>query len=72
MEYPAIVYSREGTSADHANNDVYRSMKQWQITVIDPNPDSTIVEAVENLRYATFARAFRVENLNHTIIDLYF
>lgn len=72
MKYPAIVYSRCNIDNRHANDRVYRSQNQYQITVIDANPDSPTIDAVNQLQSADFVRTYISDNLNHTVFQLYF
>jgi hypothetical protein len=72
LTYPCIVYMRDLSANEFANNKLYKHMKRWQVTVIDPNPRSGIPDVVENLPYCTFSRKFVSENLNHTVFNLYF
>lgn len=72
MQYPCIRYERDGTSADHADNELYRHAKRYQVTVIDRNPDTEIADEVESLRYSTFERFFPADDLNHYVFSIYF
>jgi hypothetical protein len=72
MQYPCIVYSRDGSSTDHANNGLYRHAKRYQVTVVDWNPDTDLSDKVEALRYANFERAFISGDLNHYVFSIYF
>ena len=72
MEYPCIIYSRDGSSADHANNDLYRHIKRYEVTVIDRNPDTELADKVEALRYSSFERFFAADHLNHYVFSLFF
>ncbi len=73
MQYPCIVYLRDGLpSSDHADNELYRHARRYQVTVIDRNPDTELAAMVEALRYATFDRSFAADNLNHYVFTLFF
>ena len=72
MVYPCIVYSLNDRDTVFANNLPYRSVKQYQVTVIDGDPDSPIPDAVAALPRSNFSRAFRANNLNHQVFSLYF
>ena len=72
MQYPCIVYSRDGTSLDHANNELYRHAKRYQVTVIDRDPDTVFADVVERLPYSAFERFFAVDDLNHYVYNLFF
>lgn len=72
MQYPCIVYSRDGVSEDHANNELYRHAKRYQVTVIDRDPDTELADKVEALRYSHFERFFPADDLNHYVFTLFF
>ena len=72
MRYPAIVYSRSNIVNEHANNEVYMQNKSYEITVIDRNPDSEIVDRISRIPHCRFDRHFESDNLNHDVFTLYF
>jgi len=72
MGYPAIVYNRDYRAVQYADNAVYAKTLRYQVTVIDPNPDSLIPDQVGDLAMSTFVRHFTADNLNHDIYDVYF
>lgn len=71
MRYPAIVYRRYAIDNVHADNIPYFRFHGYEITVIDKNPDSEIVEAVSKLPSCRFNRHFTTENLNHDVFVIY-
>jgi hypothetical protein len=72
MQFPCIVYSRDGSNSDRADNGLYRHAKRYQVTVIDRNPDSQLPDRVEGLPLCNFDRWFAVDNLNHWVFTLFF
>ncbi len=72
MIYPSIVYNRDFQSVQFADNGPYRRKIRYQVTVIDPDPDSLIPEKVAELPLTTYVRHFTAGNLNHDIYDVYF
>lgn len=70
MNYPAIIYNREGIDNDHANNNVYMQRHIYNVTVIDKDPDSEIVDKVSKLPACSFNRHFTADNLNHDVFIL--
>lgn len=72
MRYPAIVYSRDNIRNTFANNAVYTQKRSYQITVIDKDPDSEIVERVSRLPMCSFNRHFKSDNLNHDVFILHY
>lgn len=72
MKYPAIVYERSDIQNTYADNVSYLQSLQYQVTVIDRNPDSEIVLRVSKLPLCKFDRHFEADNLNHDVFTLYF
>lgn len=72
LKYPCIVYHRDFRSMSYADNKPYKHKQRYQVTVIDPNPDSTIHEKVAELPLCSYDRNFTTDNLNHDVYDLFF
>lgn len=72
MLYPCIVYQRSYADTKFADNRPYSYQKQYQITVIDKNPDSLIPDKVATLPMCIFDRNFIADNLNHDVFNIYF
>lgn len=72
MKYPAIVYGLDGIESTHANNQVYNSQRKYLITVIDEDPDSSIVGLVTALPTSKFNRRYEADNLYHNVFTIYY
>jgi len=72
MQFPCILYSRSGSRSLHADNQPYSRTKQYQVTVIDRNPDSDLPDKVEALPLTTFDRHFAADGLHHYVFNLFF
>lgn len=72
MHYPAIVYSRDDIQNTFANDNVYMQQNAYQLTVIDQDPDSEIVDKVSKLPTARYDRHFTKDNLNHDSFTLFY
>jgi len=72
MHYPAIVYTRDRTDAQYADDLAYLSYRRYTVTVIDLDPDSEIPDAIMKLPLCSHSRSFVANNLNHFVLDLYF
>lgn len=70
MSYPAIVYSRYNIDNAFADNQVYMQAHLYQLTVIDEDPDSEIVEKISALPTCRFDRHFEKDNLNHDVFTI--
>lgn len=67
MKYPAIVYSRSDIKNTYADDKAYKQNNTYQITIIDANPDSDIVNKISKLPMCRYDRNFKSENLNHDV-----
>lgn len=72
INYPAIVYTRSDIDNTFADDSVYMQSHFYEVTVIDEDPDSKIVEAVSKLPTCRFSRHFTSENLNHDTFIIYY
>lgn len=73
MTYPCIVYSKRSKLPLRADNILYKNTTAYQVTIIEKNPDSNLDDIiVEHFQYAAIESTFIIDNLYHTIINLYF
>lgn len=72
MKYPCIIYKRDRVVAEFADNKPYKNKKRYQVTVVDPNPDSAIPEKVAALPLCSYDRFYTADNLNHDVFNLFF
>lgn len=72
MSYPAIVYNRSTIRNTHASDGIYRQNHEYQVTVIDADPDSPIVDAVSKLPSCRYGNHFTKDGLNHDVFQLYY
>lgn len=72
MKYPAIRYMRYDLDDLKADNISYKKRVVYQLTVIDPNPDSEIIDKIRDLPYCSFDRHYESDNLNHDVFTLYY
>lgn len=72
MEYPCIKYSRNDAFTDFADNNPYSFTKQYIVTVIDRDPDSSIPALVKELPACVFDRYYAADNLNHDVFRISF
>jgi hypothetical protein len=72
MSYPAIVYERDRSATQFANDKPYVVTRQYSLTLITRNPDDDILAALERLPACTHERHFAVDGLNHDVFSIYF
>lgn len=71
LEYPCILYKLNDMDARYANNRRYMKEREYQLTVIDPDPDSELREKVALLKWCRFLRPYTADNLNHFVFILH-
>ena len=72
MQYPCILYRRDDSQTEFADNRPYSRTKRYQVTVIDRNPDTELADQVEDLPLCSFHRFFVADQLNHYVFTLFF
>lgn len=73
MKYPCIRYSFDGVNNRRADDRLYSTFNRYEVTVIDPDPDSVIYkEIMERFPMCTFDRGYVSDNLNHKSLTLYY
>jgi hypothetical protein len=72
MNYPCIVYNLGGDSVLHADNIPYLQTLQWDITLIDEDPDSSLFNKLTSLPKCRLDRQFKSDDLNHFTFTLYY
>lgn len=72
MQYPCIVYRRDLTKVEFAEDKPYKMTKRYQVIVIDRDPDSPIPDKIAALPMCIFERFYTAENLNHDVYKLFF
>lgn len=72
MDYPCIRYQRDKIDTRFADDRPYSHTTRYQVTVIDPNPDSPLVQAVADLPMCSHERSYAANQLNHDVFNLFF
>lgn len=72
MQYPCILYTRDASHSEHADNRPYLHAKRYQVTVVDRDPDSPLPDLVGALPLCAFDRTFVADELNHWVYNLFF
>ena len=72
INYPAIIYSLESMTNDHASNGVYLTKKAYKVVYIDSNPDNEMISVLNNVIHSTFNSHYVFDNLHHYAYTIYF
>lgn len=68
--YPCIVYKFSDFPDGYADNIPYFEYRSYQVTVIDPDPDSKLRDKVARLKWCRYVRDYISDNLNHYVFEL--
>ena len=73
LRYPCIVYSKSGVDKRNANDRLYRKVDQYELVIIEEDPDSELLDKVlEHFTMCSFDRAYVSDNLYHKALTLYY
>ena len=72
LSYPCIIYQRSAIVTDFANNDPYSLRKEYTITLIESNPDSSVPDQIAMLATASHDRYYTADNLNHNVFTIFY
>lgn len=71
MSYPCIVYELSKYQDRNADNRLYGYHSQYQLTLIDRNPDSPFKDALHELPLTSLSSTFTADGLNHFVFTTY-
>lgn len=71
MTYPCIVYELSRDNLLHADDRAYRRKKQYQVTVIDRDPDSQLPDRLSELFNTGMERHYTADNLHHFVYTIF-
>lgn len=71
MIYPCIRYSLYDIQTLHGDNLPYIKSSEYQLILIDPDPDNKYVDALSSLPACNLDRVYTADNLNHYVFTIY-
>lgn len=72
MQYPCIVYRRESTELDRADNVGYIKHGKYEVLHISRNPVDPTIDKLLDLPMSDHAARFTADGLSHDQIILYY
>lgn len=72
MEYPCIRYSIASKKVKFACNGRFVIRDRYTLTLIDRNPESPILRALEEIPYYSFDRMYSADGLHHFVCTIYY
>lgn len=71
MSYPAIRYTIRYDQV-HADNITYKMKIEYELILIDKNPDSIYVSKLLEIPYCKYTNSYSGDNLNHFTFTLFY
>lgn len=71
LEYPCIVFERDNASRKSADNSAYAWTQRYQVTYIDQDPDSDVIDKLMAFPLSSYSRHFATSGLNHDVFVIY-
>jgi hypothetical protein len=73
LRYPCVIYNYDSDYFRHADDKGYYARPQYEITVIEKDPDSMLwTKIAEHFDYCRHNRRFTADNLYHDVLGLYY
>ena len=72
LVFPCIIYHLDDVEELYANNKTYKAHDRYLVTVVDPDPDSTIHHFLRDMELTRFSRFYTADNLNHYVYEVYY
>jgi hypothetical protein len=72
LNYPCIIYSRTDLDTLFADDSPYRHKFRYSLNLIDPDPDSELLDKLAQLPMCVFERSYTADNLNHDVFNVYY
>lgn len=71
LVYPCIIYKLSRIDIKRGDNSAYKRDKGYDVTVIDPDPDTDIPDLlIDKFPHIRFSRYIARENLNHYYLQI--
>ena len=72
MKYPCFVYARRNVVSQRADNIRYQKFTQYEVTYIDRDPDSDVIDRVlDSFMHVEHSRHFVLDNLHQDVFYIY-
>lgn len=71
LQYPCIVYVRDDSVVQHADNHPYFFEQRYQVTLIHRDPDNPILDKLNRFPKTRFNRTFTADHLIHDVYNLH-
>ena len=71
LKYPCILYKLIEMPPRSANNFPYMIEHQYELTVIDQEPNSALREEIAKLPVCRLVRTYESDNLHHYVFHIY-
>ena len=69
--YPCIIYKLNDMPPIFANNNPYKIEHEYELTVIDSDPNSPLRERIAQFPKCRMTNSFESDNLHHYVFQIY-
>lgn len=71
LTYPCLIYKLSDMPPTYANNNPYQLEHEYELEVIDRDPNSVLRERIALLSKCRLKRVFEADNLHHYVFNIY-
>lgn len=71
LKYPCIIFKRETSNGEHADNLRYTITTKYSITLVDTESDSSYISAILSLPFTEHTNHYVSDGLHHDIFTIY-
>lgn len=72
LQYPCIIYGRDGINQKYADNRAYINKVRYSITLITRSPESDLIKKILELPYCSYDRYFAADSLSHDVFTIFY
>lgn len=73
MEYPCIVYEKDGIHQSHADNRWYLGKDRYTLKLIHRDPDTDLPDKLlKHFQYISYGQRYKADNLYHDTLTIYY
>jgi len=72
LVYPCIRYTRNKLKTSHADNNPYKLLKGYSLTVMYTDPDDDLTDKVAMIQTASLETSYKSNNIYHDVYNIYY
>ena len=72
MTYPCVVYEKSDRYENFADNNLYTFKIKYLVTIIDKDPDSSLLDKLSDYKLTSYDRRFISDGLYHDVFTMFY